>query len=187
MPDVLYANVAGGDVREIEVIARPDDLLAPGLSAADLADQIGQTSLLQPIGRIANQPFAFQIIVNNQSETVQQIEDLVISTHGGRTIRVRDVADVKVLHQDRALSIGFDQKDAVVITVFRRLGGNTVNISNDLQALLAKDGLTLPVGDPHKGRRATSRPRSSTTRPASSRRRSTTCATPSWSAACSAS
>ena len=29
IPDVLYANVAGGDVREIEVIARPDDLLAP--------------------------------------------------------------------------------------------------------------------------------------------------------------
>ena len=38
--DVLYANVAGGDLREIEVIARPDDLLAHGLSAADLADQI---------------------------------------------------------------------------------------------------------------------------------------------------
>src|SRR5262245_4700858 len=38
IPDVLYANVAGGDVREIEVIARPDDLLAAGLSAADLAD-----------------------------------------------------------------------------------------------------------------------------------------------------
>src|SRR5438132_4578806 len=42
IPDVLYANVAGGDVREIEVIVRPDDLLAHGLSAADLADQIGQ-------------------------------------------------------------------------------------------------------------------------------------------------
>src|SRR6516225_379310 len=28
IPDVLYANVAGGDVREIEVICRPDDLLA---------------------------------------------------------------------------------------------------------------------------------------------------------------
>src|SRR5947207_2711968 len=42
IPDVLYANVAGGDVREIDVICRPDDLLANGLSAADVADQIGQ-------------------------------------------------------------------------------------------------------------------------------------------------
>src|SRR5205823_12640717 len=56
IPDVLYANVAGGDVREIEVIARPDDLLAAGLSAADLADQIGQQSSLHPVGRVEGPP-----------------------------------------------------------------------------------------------------------------------------------
>src|SRR5262249_28400036 len=72
IPDVLYANVAGGDVREIEVIARPDDLLAAGLSAADLADQIAQQSNLHPVGRTEGQPFAFQIIVNNQPEALQQ-------------------------------------------------------------------------------------------------------------------
>src|SRR5262249_29853962 len=42
------------------------------------------------------------------------------------------------------------QRDAVVITVFRRLGGNTVQISHDIADLLAKNSLTLPVGDPHK-------------------------------------
>jgi multidrug efflux pump subunit AcrB len=148
--DVLYANVAGGDVREIEVIARPDDLLAHGLSAADLADQIAQQSSLHPVGRVEGQPLAFQILVNSQPETVRQIEEMVISTRKDQPLRVRDVADVKVLHQDRALSIGYDQRDAVVITVFRRLGGNTVNIARDLRALLDRNGLTLPAGAPKK-------------------------------------
>ncbi|OWK39067.1 efflux RND transporter permease subunit [Fimbriiglobus ruber] len=146
IPDVLYANVAGGDVREVEVIARPDDLLAAGLSAADLADQITQQSNLHPVGRTEGQPFAFQIIVNNQPETVRQIEEMVVSTRKDQPLRVRDVASVKVLHKDRGLSIGFDQRDAVVITVFRRLGGNTVNISRDLRNLLDKNQLTLPAG-----------------------------------------
>jgi len=66
VPDVLYANVAGGDVREIEVIARPDDLLAAGLSAADLGDQITQLTPLQPVGRIEQPPLAFQVIVDAQ-------------------------------------------------------------------------------------------------------------------------
>src|SRR5919109_4923047 len=52
VPDVLYANVAGGDVREIEEICRPDDLLAHGLSAADVADQISQLTTLQSVGRV---------------------------------------------------------------------------------------------------------------------------------------
>jgi multidrug efflux pump subunit AcrB len=146
IPDVLYANVAGGDVREVEVIARPDDLLAAGLSAADLADQIAQQSSLHPVGRTEGQPFAFQIIVDNQPETVRQIEEMVVSARKDQPLRVRDVADVKVLHKDRGLSIGYDQRDAVVVTVFRRLGGNTVNISRALRELLDKNRLTLPAG-----------------------------------------
>jgi multidrug efflux pump subunit AcrB len=146
IPDVLYANVAGGDVREIEVIARPDDLLAAGLSAADLADQIAQQSNLHPVGRTEGQPFAFQIIVNNQPEAVQQIRDMVISGRKDQPLLVSDVASVRVLHKDRGLSIGYEQRDAVVITVFRRLGGNTVNISRDVRALLDRNQLTLPVG-----------------------------------------
>jgi multidrug efflux pump subunit AcrB len=150
VPDVLYANVAGGDVREIEVIARPDDLLAAGLSAADLADQIGQMTPLQPVGRVESHPLAYQIIVNNQTIKARQVADLVLTTRRDQPVRVRDVADVAVLHQDRALSIGYDQRDAVVITVFRRLGGNTVAVSRDIAELLKKNGLTLPPDDPHK-------------------------------------
>jgi multidrug efflux pump subunit AcrB len=138
LPDVLYCNVAGGDVREIVVEARPDDLLAAGLSAADLGDQIAKLHRLQPVGRVEHPPFAFQMIVNTQGETARQIEELVISTRGNQPLRVRDVADVKVLHQDRVSSVGFQGKDAVVLTVYRRLGGNTVNISRNVRDLLAR-------------------------------------------------
>ncbi len=148
--DIYRAAVTGGDVREIEVICRPDDLLAHGLSAADVADQIGQLTPLSPVGRVENQPLAFQIIVSEQVKRAAQVADLVISTRKDQPVRVRDVADVQVLHQDRAMSIGYDQRDAVVITIFRRLDGNTVQISKDLTALLEKDGLTRPVGDAEK-------------------------------------
>src|SRR5437016_9222853 len=138
VPDVLYANVAGGNLREIEVEARPDDLLAAGFSAADLADQISKAHRLQPAGRIERPPLAFQVMVNTQGETAKQIEELIISTKGNQPLRVRDVADVRVGHQDRLLSIGFKGQDAVVITVFRRLGGNTVRSeehTSELQSL----------------------------------------------------
>jgi multidrug efflux pump subunit AcrB len=150
IPDVLYANVAGGDLREIEVEARPDDLLAAGMSAADLADQIGKAHRLQPVGRVEKPPFAFQILVNTQGETARDIEELIVSTKNNQPLRVRDVADVRILHTDRVLSIGFEGRDAVVITVFRRLGGNAVNISRDIAALVKKSGLGLPPGDKDK-------------------------------------
>jgi multidrug efflux pump subunit AcrB len=150
IPDVLYANVAGGNLREIEVEPRPDDLLTAGMSGADLADQIAKVHRLQPAGRVEHPPLAFQVLVNTQGETAKHIEGLIISTKSNHPLRVRDVADVRVGHQDRLLSIGFKGEDAVVITVFRRLGGNTVNISRDVIRLLDRGGLTLPVGDATK-------------------------------------
>src|SRR5262249_51035868 len=65
-------------------------------------------------------------------------------------LRVRDVADIKVLHEDRGQSIGFDQRDAVVITIFRRPAGNTVNVARDVRALLDRNQLTLRPDDPNK-------------------------------------
>jgi multidrug efflux pump subunit AcrB len=146
IPDVLYANVAGGDLREIEVLARPDDLLAHGMSAADLADQIRQRTRRTSVGRVEGNPLAYQIIVDNQPESIRQIKDMVI----GKSLRVSDVADVQVGHQDRVMSIGYNQEDAVVITVFRRLGGNTVSISNAVRELLEKSTLILPAGGEQK-------------------------------------
>jgi multidrug efflux pump subunit AcrB len=145
LPDVYRASVAGGDVREIEVEARPEALFAAGLSAADLADQIGKVHRLTPVGRIERGQFSHQVMVNTQGETARQIEELVISTKGNQPLRVRDVADVRALYQDRVLSVGFEQKDAVVITIFRRLGGNTVNISNALKELLAKEKIPANI------------------------------------------
>jgi multidrug efflux pump subunit AcrB len=136
--DVHEVEVAGGDQREIIVEPNPDGLLAAGLSAADLADQIGAAHRHQPVGRVERGAAGFGIIVSTQGETVRQIEDLVVSTKGNQPLRVRDLAKVTMLHQDRVMSVGFEGRDAVVVTVKRQLGGNAVNVSRAVRELLAK-------------------------------------------------
>jgi multidrug efflux pump subunit AcrB len=138
IPDVLYSTVSGGDVREFKVEPRPDDLLAAGLSAADLADQISKMHRLQPVGRVEDPPFAFQILVNTHGNTAHDLEELVISLKHNQPVRVKDVADVKIGHQDRTESIGYAGKDAVVLTIYRRLGGNTLSISQGIKNLLER-------------------------------------------------
>jgi len=138
IPDVLYANVAGGDLREIEVEPRPEALLAAGLSAADLADQIAKVHRLQPVGRIEQPPFAYQVIVNTQGETARDIGNLVITAKNNQPLLVSELADVHIGRMDRVLSIGYQEKDAVVITVFRSPGGNTINVSHAIKELISQ-------------------------------------------------
>jgi multidrug efflux pump subunit AcrB len=138
IPDVLYANTAGGDLREIEVEPHPEALLAAGLSAADLADQIAKVHRLQPVGRIEQPPFAYQVIVNTQSETAHDIGNLVVTAKNNQPLLVSQLADVRIGRMDRVLSIGYENKDAVVITVFRSPDGNTLNVSHAIHELIAQ-------------------------------------------------
>src|SRR5487761_1593755 len=112
IPDILYANVAGGDLREIDVEPRPEALLAAGLSAADLADQIAKVHRLQPVGRIEQPPYAYQVIVNTQSESARDIGNLVVTAKNNQPLLLSELANVRIGRQDRVLSIGYEEKDA---------------------------------------------------------------------------
>jgi CzcA family heavy metal efflux pump len=61
-------------------------------------------------------------------------------------IRVRDIGRVCVCHEDRTVAIRSNDKDAVVLTVFRRLGGSALTISSYLQQVLDDARKSAPPG-----------------------------------------
>src|SRR5262249_34857474 len=100
--------------------------------------QIGKAHVLQPVGRIERPPLAFQILVNTYGERVHKIEDLMITVRNNQALPLHNLADLRVAHQDRVSSVGYAGKHAVDVTVVRRLGGNTVNVSANVRDLLVR-------------------------------------------------
>ena len=49
-------------------------------------------------------------------------------------------------HEDRTMAIRSNGKNAVALTVFRRLGGNALAVSRDLEAVLADATKSAPPG-----------------------------------------
>ena len=54
---------------------------------------------------------------------------VVIAEKNGQSIRLRDLGRVTIGHEDRTMAIRSNGKDAVALTVFRRLGGNALAVS----------------------------------------------------------
>ncbi len=146
IPDVSYVTVQGGDIREIVVEVEPAALIAAGLSISDVADRLGKEHRLKAVGRIDRDSLQYQVLVDSQAINPTDLEYRVISQKNGQPIRLADIGRVSVGHEDRTMAIRSGGENAVALTVFRRLGGNALAVSGELDKVLADAARSAPPG-----------------------------------------
>ncbi len=141
------------------------------LSIADIADRLSKEHRLKAVGRLDRGALQYQVLSDTQATDPLDLENVVIAEKNGQAIRLRDLGRVTIGHEDRTMAIRSNGKDAVALTVFRRLGGNALAVSHELEAVLADARQECPAGHTASSR--------STTRASWSGPRLPTCATPS--------
>ena len=146
LSDVSYVTVQGGDIREILVEVDPQALVAAGLSIADVADRLGKEHRLKAVGRLDREVLQYQVLADTQATDPMELEDRVIASKNGQSIRLRDLGRVTISHEDRTMVIRSNGKNAVALTVFRRLGGNALEVSRQLDLVLADAAKSAPPG-----------------------------------------
>jgi CzcA family heavy metal efflux pump len=146
LADVSYVTVQGGDIREILVEVDPQALVAAGLSLADVADRLGKEHRLKAVGRLDREVLQYQVLADTQATDPLELENRVIASKNGQSIRLRDLGRVVISHEDRTMVIRANGQNAVALTVFRRLGGNALEVSRQLDMVLADAAKSAPPG-----------------------------------------
>ncbi|MGO8751998.1 MAG: efflux RND transporter permease subunit [Thermoguttaceae bacterium] len=144
--DVSYVTVQGGDIREILVEVEPDRLVAAGLSIADVVDRLSKEHRLKAVGRLDRGALQYQVLANTQVHGPLDLQNIVIANTNGQSVRLGDLGRVAIAHRDRSMAISSGGRDAVALTVFRRLGGNALSISRELETVLADARKIAPKG-----------------------------------------
>jgi CzcA family heavy metal efflux pump len=146
IPDVSYVTVQGGDIREVLVEVEPQALAAANLSIADIADRLTKEHRLKAVGRLDRGALQYQVLSDTLATDPLDLENVVIADKNGQAIQLRDLGRVTIGHEDRTMAIRSNGKDAVALTVFRRLGGNALAVSHELQTVLADAAKSAPPG-----------------------------------------
>ncbi len=146
IPDVSYVTVQGGDIRELLVEVEPQALVAAGLSIAELADRLGKEHRLKAVGRLDRDVLQYQVLADTQATDLADLEERVIVNKNGQPIRLGDLGRVVASHEDRTIAIRSNGKNAVALTVFRRLGGDALRISRQLAGVLEAARGEAPPG-----------------------------------------
>ncbi len=134
----------GGKVQEYEVIVNPERLRSYHLSLTDLVNQINKTNIIQAAGKIQQDYKLYLTFVNGQFLNKSDIERTVIKVKGQNPVFLNDVAVIKKSVKPLWTRVTSNGHEAVLLNIYQQPGGNTVNIDNNIKALLASMHKTIP-------------------------------------------
>ncbi len=158
LPGVAQVRVEGGDVREIEVVITPARLAANHLTIGQIEDAIAQTSAVTAVGRVSRDYQQYNVLATGEALSLADIRRIVVATPSstGRApedngadrtpIHVGDVAEVKYGAEDRTSIFTGGGVPAAIVSVTRQIGGNTVAIADEVDAVMTALRPQLPRG-----------------------------------------
>ncbi|MEZ6013778.1 MAG: efflux RND transporter permease subunit [Planctomycetota bacterium] len=134
---VASVSVIGGELPELQVLARQDVLRAANLELADLADAARGAHAFLEAGYLADDEG--REVALQQTSALASAEDLAraaIPASDARLMRLGDVADVRIGPSPRRGSAGFDGAPAVILGITKAPGTNTLEVTRRVDAAL---------------------------------------------------
>ena len=136
VPGVAKVTVFGGEVRQLQIQVRPDRLIAFELSIQDVLNAAREATGVRGAGFIETAAQRVVIQTEGQSLTARQLGEGVVAQHQGRTVRLKDVANVIEAPEPKfgdALIMG---KPGILMTMSGQYGANTMEVTEAVERAL---------------------------------------------------
>ncbi|WP_163273255.1 efflux RND transporter permease subunit [Chelativorans alearense] len=120
---------AGGVDREIRVALDPDRMMALGITAAEISQQLREVNTNQPGGRATIGRGEQAIRVLGAALTVEELADIRLALPDGRTIRLKEAARVEDGWAEQRQLARLDGEEVVAFSVYRTVGSSEVDVT----------------------------------------------------------
>jgi multidrug efflux pump subunit AcrB len=145
IPGVAVPFPYGGKNRLISVDLDTAALQARGLSPADVVNAINLQNLILPSGTAKFGATEYTVKMNGSPDAVAGLNDLPVRTNGSATTYLRDVAYVRDGFSPQTNIVRQDGARGVLLSVLKNGGASTLDIVDNLRALLPRAAQTLPA------------------------------------------
>ena len=144
---VASVIIQGGRIPEFQVTPDPARLLAAGVTIQDILDSIRRTNLIDSPGLIEHQHQLVLGLISGQVRTPEQIGQIVVkNSAAGVPIRLGDIAAIAPSVAPVYTVVTANGKPAVLLNVNRQPESNTLDVANEVHALIQELTPTLPPG-----------------------------------------
>lgn len=144
VPGVGTVSISGAPKREVNVYCDPNKLEAYDLSVETISSIIGAENKNVPGGTFDVGSNTYSLRVEGEFKDPKEMANIVVGTHNGASVYLRDVAKIVDSVEERAQKTYNDGVQGAMIVVQKQSGANSVNISEKVMEQLPKLQKNLP-------------------------------------------
>ncbi len=146
IPGVLDVTIAGALEREIRIEIMPDKLAFYGIPITAFQSIVSSENQNVSGGAIRLGDGRFQLRVPGEFETPEEIYGLVVGTHNGQPVYLKDLARVVDGFKDEASRSRLNGQESINLAVKKRAGENIIEITDRIDVILARLSPAWPNG-----------------------------------------
>ena len=138
--------VIGGEYKQYQVMADPEKLKHFDVSLEELLQKVVESNINAPGGVVKQHGNQYIVKGSGRAYSVDQLEEAVVKQVNGQTIKVKDVATVQIGASDKIGDASLNSNPAVVLTISKQPGVNTLELTQKLDEAVADLKSSLPEG-----------------------------------------
>jgi len=136
VPGIAAVKTFGGEVRQLQVQMKPDRLLALKISVQDVLSAATAATGVRGAGFVETAAQRLVLQTEGQSTTAESLGNVVVVQRDGRSIRLKDVANVVRAGEPAYGDALIDGEPGVLITTASQYGANTMDVTVDTEKAL---------------------------------------------------
>ncbi len=138
--------VIGGEFKQYQVMADPEKLKHYDVSLEELLQKVKACNKNVSGGVINQHGNQYIVKGSGRAYSVDQLEEAVLKQVNGQTIKIKDVATVQIGGSDKIGDGSMNASPAVVMTLAKQPGVNTLELTEKLDIAIEDLKNTLPEG-----------------------------------------
>ncbi len=144
-PGVGQVQIAGAADRAVKINVNADRLAAYKLSILQVREAVRRQNTEVPAGRLEQGRRERAMRTLGRFTEAKQFEEMVVATVNGTSIRLSDLAEVRDATKEVRTLARLNGEPAVILSVQRQSGENTVAVIDQIKALLPRCRDLLPA------------------------------------------
>jgi HAE1 family hydrophobic/amphiphilic exporter-1 len=141
---VAAVNVYGAGDREIQIFVDPQKLESYKITTQQILTAVDSQNISVPGGRVSQKGTELAVRTVGKLQSVADVGNIVVANQDGRLIKVSDVATIKDGWEEERVYARTNGMPAVLISVQKQSGTNTVNVADRVKQAMADMQKTLP-------------------------------------------